>query len=66
MSEIQINTDRPKWEECDYKENVEHVLLKCKKFQEERRKFKECIITIGREWNIKGILGYFRHRTFSK
>lgn len=50
-----INTG--KCEVCDCKENVEHVLIKCGKCNEEREKFKECIIKLGREWDIKGILG---------
>lgn len=38
-------------------ENVEHVMLHCRKYMEERIGFMEKIIKAWKKWNIESILG---------
>ncbi len=56
-----VNTDKCEVYNC--KENVEHILIKCRKFREEREKLKQCIIKVGREWDIGGVLGIENDQT---
>lgn len=43
--------------ECRSKEDVEHVLLYCKKYRDERMRLKQKISQTGRKWNLEGLLG---------
>ena len=43
--------------ECRSKEDVEHVLLHCKKYRDERMRLNQKINQVGRKWNIEGLLG---------
>ena len=42
---------------CGELENVEHIILKCESYSEEREELCEKVREAGREWNIMGILG---------
>ena len=39
---------------CSNIENVEHILLKCDSYAEERAQLKEKVCEAGREWDIMG------------
>jgi len=43
--------------ECRSKDDVEHVLMHCKKYRDERIRLKQKISKAGRKWNLKGLLG---------
>ena len=42
---------------CGEIENVEHVILKCESYSEEREQLQDKVREAGREWDIMGILG---------
>jgi len=46
--------------ECRSKEDVEHVLMHCEKYRDERISLKQKINKAGRKWNLKGLLGTTR------
>lgn len=46
-----------KCEVCNVPENVEHVIMKCSKFDFERNILRDKICELGRGWNLEGILG---------
>ncbi len=48
---------KSKSDECTITENAEHVLLYCRKYREERIRFKRKIRQTGRTWNLEGVLG---------
>lgn len=46
-----------KCEVCNVPENVEHVIMKCSKYESERNILRDKIYELGRGWNLEGILG---------
>ncbi len=42
---------------CEVKENAEHVILDCILYEVERRVLQNRVQEVGREWNLTGILG---------
>merc|ERR1712035_289688 len=53
---IMKQRESDKCETCGPRETVEHVLFGCRKLITERKRLKDGVVKMGREWSIKGLL----------
>ena len=54
---LMVKSNSNECSECRVVEDVEHVLMHCRRFREERTELARKVAEAGRQWSLEGILG---------